>query len=33
MWGGGDTQALVDVKKIVLYALAGSGDAKLSDFP
>ena len=27
MWGGGDTQELLDVKKIELYALAGGGNA------
>ena len=28
MWGGEDTQTLLDGKKIELYALTGSGDTK-----
>ena len=34
MLGGGDTQTLIDDKKIELYALTGGGDAKkLPEFP
>ena len=32
MLGGGDTQTLLDSKKIELYALAGSLDAKTFQF-
>ena len=28
MWGGGDTQTLLAVKKIELYALSDGGDTK-----
>ena len=34
MLGGGDTQTLLDGKyNFELYALPGSGDTKISDFP
>ena len=33
MLGGGDTQTLLDGKKIELYVLAGSGYTKTFQFP